>query len=87
MRGNRLRAGVARGEVQIGTWVNMIRTPAVLTLLSIPLMFSIAEGIGLGLIAAAVLALGTGSPRRLNAVGYVLAAIFLAQFLHLGPFR
>jgi AGZA family xanthine/uracil permease-like MFS transporter len=61
--------------------------PAVLTLLSIPLMFSIAEGIGLGLIAAAVLALGTGAPRRLNAVGYVLAAIFLAQFLHLGPFR
>jgi AGZA family xanthine/uracil permease-like MFS transporter len=55
--------------------------------LSIPLMFSIAEGIGLGLIAAAVLALGTGAPRRLNAVGYVLAAIFLAQFLHLGPFR
>jgi AGZA family xanthine/uracil permease-like MFS transporter len=61
--------------------------PAVLTLLSIPLMFSIAEGIGLGLIAAAVLALGTGAPRRLNAVGYVLAAIFLAQFLHLGPVR
>lgn len=33
MRGNKLRAGVARGDVQIGTWVNMIRTPAVLTLL------------------------------------------------------
>jgi 2-keto-3-deoxy-L-rhamnonate aldolase RhmA len=28
-----MRAAVARGEVQIGTWVNMIRTPAVLTLL------------------------------------------------------
>lgn len=33
MQANRLRSGIARGEVQIGTWVNMIRTPAVLTLL------------------------------------------------------
>ena len=33
MRPNHLRAGIARGEVQLGTWVNMIRTPAVLTLL------------------------------------------------------
>lgn len=61
--------------------------PAVLTLLAIPLMFSIAEGIGLGLIAAAVVALGTGAPRRLNALGYGLAFLFLAQFLHIWPFR
>ncbi|MEZ5934732.1 MAG: aldolase/citrate lyase family protein [Alphaproteobacteria bacterium] len=33
MRGNPMRAGVERGEVQIGTWVNMIRTPAILPLL------------------------------------------------------
>lgn len=33
MRANRLPAGIARGEVQLGTWVNMIRTPAALTLL------------------------------------------------------
>lgn len=33
MRPNRLRAAIARGEVQIGTWVNMTRTPSVLTLL------------------------------------------------------
>jgi AGZA family xanthine/uracil permease-like MFS transporter len=50
-------------------------------------MFSIAEGIGLGLIAAAALALGTGSPKRLTALGYALAAVFLAQFLHVWPFR
>jgi 2-keto-3-deoxy-L-rhamnonate aldolase RhmA len=30
---NPLKAGLARGTVQVGTWVNMIRTPAVLTLL------------------------------------------------------
>jgi 2-keto-3-deoxy-L-rhamnonate aldolase RhmA len=33
MRANRMRAGVARGEVQIGTWLNLLRTPAILPLL------------------------------------------------------
>jgi AGZA family xanthine/uracil permease-like MFS transporter len=72
-------------EIDLGDFREAL--PAVLTLLSIPLMFSIAEGIGLGLIAAAALALGTGSPKRLTALGYALAVVFLAQFLHLWPFR
>ena len=33
MRGNPMRAGVMRGELQIGTWINMIRNPAILPLL------------------------------------------------------
>ena len=33
MRPNAMRAGVERGELQIGTWVNMIRNPAILPLL------------------------------------------------------
>ena len=33
MRANPMRAGVERGELQIGTWVNMIRNPAILTLM------------------------------------------------------
>jgi len=33
MRGNPMRAGVSRGELQIGTWVNMVRNPAILPLL------------------------------------------------------
>jgi 2-keto-3-deoxy-L-rhamnonate aldolase RhmA len=33
MKANPMRAGVERGELQIGTWVNMIRNPAVLPLL------------------------------------------------------
>ena len=28
-----MRAGVARGELQIGTWINMARNPAILSLL------------------------------------------------------
>ena len=71
-------------EIDLGDFREAL--PSVLTLLSIPLMFSIAEGIGLGLIAAAVLALGTGAPKRVTALGYVLALVFLAQFLHLWPF-
>jgi AGZA family xanthine/uracil permease-like MFS transporter len=61
--------------------------PAVLTLIGIPLTFSIAEGIGFGLIAAALLAVALGEPRRLTAIGYILAAVFFLQFFHLGPFR
>ena len=33
MRPNAMRAGVERGELQIGTWVNMARNPAILQLL------------------------------------------------------
>ena len=33
MKGNPMRAGVERGELQIGTWVNMARNPAILPLL------------------------------------------------------
>ena len=33
MHGNPVRAAVGRGEVQFGTWVNMVRNPAILPLL------------------------------------------------------
>jgi 2-dehydro-3-deoxyglucarate aldolase/4-hydroxy-2-oxoheptanedioate aldolase len=33
MKMNPMKAALARGTVQLGTWINMIRTPAVLTLL------------------------------------------------------
>lgn len=33
MKANPMRAALQRGELQIGTWVNMVRTPAILTLL------------------------------------------------------
>lgn len=32
MHGNRMRAGLERGEVQIGTWVTMVRSPSILML-------------------------------------------------------
>ncbi|MEI6105460.1 MAG: NCS2 family permease [Opitutae bacterium] len=60
--------------------------PAVLTIFAIPLTFSIAEGIGLGLIAAAVLALGLGKPKTLTTAGYIIAAVFFLQFFRIWPF-
>jgi adenine/guanine/hypoxanthine permease len=61
--------------------------PAVLTILGIPLTFSIAEGIGMGLISAALLALALGEPKRMTAFGYLVAAVFFLQFFHFWPFR
>jgi AGZA family xanthine/uracil permease-like MFS transporter len=63
-----------------------IAAPAVLTIFAVPLTFSIAEGIGLGLIAAATLALGLGKPKSLTIVGYIVAAVFFLQFFKIWPF-
>ncbi len=63
-----------------------IAAPAVLTIFAIPLTFSIAEGIGLGLIAAAVLAIGLGKAKMLPTLGYFIAGIFFLQFFKIYPF-
>ena len=60
--------------------------PAALTLVGIPLLFSVADGIGLGLLATAVLGLATGRPRALTVTGYVVAAVFFLQFFKIFPF-
>jgi len=58
-----------------------IAAPAILTILTMPLTFSISTGIGIGLIALAALGIGAGHARQITAVTYVLAAIFLLHFL------
>lgn len=55
--------------------------PAVLTIVMMPLAFSISTGIGLGVIALVVLAFATGGRERLTPVMLALAAVFLAHFL------
>jgi AGZA family xanthine/uracil permease-like MFS transporter len=64
----------------------VVAAPAVLTIFAIPLCFSIAEGIGLGLICAAVLALAAGRPSSLSIAGYVIAAAFFLDFFKIFPF-
>ncbi len=55
--------------------------PAFLILVGIPLTFSIANGIALGLIAYAVGKVFTGRWRECPALTYVFAALFVLQFL------
>jgi AGZA family xanthine/uracil permease-like MFS transporter len=57
-----------------------LAAPAILTILMMPLSFSISTGIGLGLIMLSVLSAGSGKSRRATPVTYVLAAIFLLHF-------
>lgn len=58
--------------------------PAVLTILLMPLAFSISSGMGIGLIALVVLAAATGRCERLSPIVLALAAVFLLHFLE-GP--
>ncbi|MGH8047091.1 MAG: NCS2 family permease [Chthoniobacterales bacterium] len=55
--------------------------PAVLTILMMPLAFSISTGMGVGILALVVLALVTGRWERLHPVILVLAAVFLLYFM------
>jgi len=55
--------------------------PIFLIIAGIPLSFSIAEGIGLGLITYAVLHLVSGRARSVSVLTYVLAAIFSLHLL------
>jgi AGZA family xanthine/uracil permease-like MFS transporter len=64
-----------------------IAVPAVLTMLAIPLTFSIAEGIGLGLICAALLALALGESKKMTTFGYIVAGVFFLEFFKIWPFR
>ncbi|TAG26508.1 MAG: NCS2 family permease, partial [Verrucomicrobia bacterium] len=64
-----------------------IAVPAALVIIGIPLTFSIAEGIGFGLISAAMLAIFTGKPKGFTLVGYIIATIFLFSFFKIFPFH
>jgi adenine/guanine/hypoxanthine permease len=64
-----------------------LAAPAILTIFAIPLTFSIAQGLGIGLLAAALLAVARRRPRDLPPMGYGVAAVFFLDFFHLWPFR
>ncbi|MBI3207604.1 MAG: NCS2 family permease, partial [Candidatus Solibacter usitatus] len=62
----------------------LIGIPAFLTLLAIPLTFSIANGLALGFLAYVLLRVLSGRYREVSWLVYVLAALFLLRFLYLG---
>ena len=57
-----------------------LAAPSILTILMMPLSFSISTGIGLGLIMLSVLSLGSGSFGKATAITHILAFIFLLHF-------
>lgn len=66
-------------------WLDpMVAVPAFLTLVLIPFTYSIANGLGFGIIAWAVLHLFAGKARLKDWLLYVMAALFLARFIYLG---
>ncbi len=62
----------------------LVAVPAFLTLVLIPLTYTIANGLGFGIIAWAVLHLIVGRARRQDWLLYLIAALFLARFVYLG---
>ena len=62
----------------------LVSVPAFLTLILIPLTYSIANGLGFGIIAWAVLHLATGNWRRQDWLLYTLAVLFALRFIYLG---
>lgn len=77
------------GSLMLGTiteirWNEpLVAVPAFLTLVLIPFTYSIANGLGFGIISWAVLHLVAGKFRRKDWLLYTLAALFLARFLYL----
>lgn len=61
-----------------------VAIPAFLTMITIPLTFSIATGLSIGFTAYALLKLASGDVRKEDWLLYVLAAIFIARFVYLG---
>ena len=55
--------------------------PAFVTILAMPLAFSISEGIAFGLLTYVGLKVGTGKSKEVGLVTYVLAVLFILHFL------
>ncbi|WP_321473777.1 NCS2 family permease [uncultured Paludibaculum sp.] len=62
----------------------VVAIPAFLTLASIPLTFSIANGLAFGFTSHTLLRVIAGEWRKVNWLVYVLTALFLLRFFYLG---
>jgi AGZA family xanthine/uracil permease-like MFS transporter len=57
--------------------------PAIVTVVMMPLTFSIANGIAMGFITYTIMKVCTGQQSRISTAMYVLCAIFVAKFIFL----
>jgi adenine/guanine/hypoxanthine permease len=62
----------------------VVSIPAFLTILTIPLTFSIANGLAFGFTAYVILKVARGEFRSVSWLVYALAALFIARFVYLG---
>jgi AGZA family xanthine/uracil permease-like MFS transporter len=66
-------------------WSNpVISVPAFLTIITIPLTFSIANGLAFGFTSYVILKIARGEFRDVNWLVYALAILFIARFIYLG---
>jgi AGZA family xanthine/uracil permease-like MFS transporter len=58
--------------------------PSFLTVIMIPLTFSIANGLAFGFVAYSLIKIGSGEGRRVHWLVYLLTALFIARFIYMG---
>jgi AGZA family xanthine/uracil permease-like MFS transporter len=76
--------GMMLSSISEVDWHNpRISIPAFLTLVMIPLSYSIASGLSLGMISYALLQIFTGRFRKEDWMLYLLAALFTLRFVYL----
>ena len=61
-----------------------LRESAFLTVLMMPLTFSIATGIAIGFILYPLIKIFAGKGKKVHPILYVLGAVFIARFVFLG---
>ena len=61
-----------------------VAIPSFLTLIMIPLTFSIANGLAFGFVSYALIKIGSGEGRNVHWLVYVLTALFIARFIYMG---
>jgi AGZA family xanthine/uracil permease-like MFS transporter len=77
------------GSLMVGAltevdWADPVTAiPAFLTLIAIPLTYSIANGLAFGIISYALLTFFTGRARSADWLVYVLAALFVLRFVYI----
>ena len=77
------------GSLMVGSlseidWVDpVVAIPAFLTLIAIPLTYSIANGLAFGIVSYALLTFFTGRARREDWLVFVLAALFVVRFVYI----
>ena len=69
------------GNVTRVRWDDLAEAiPAFLTMVTMPLTLSIADGIGLGFASHALLRLASGRAREVSPLVYLFAALFVVRF-------